>query len=168
MTVIVIVISQNWNFFKNIGFLKAFNERISEWACFYPFKPQPHKMVKHSQIIRRLLPTNCLSVIDHFVGLALKELHLVKRFQRYLNFVAQKKEKFSRQDLEETYIYRMAPKRVFLMGFWRVFFDRFFCSFLGLNHNVARNFPHVENNTTYFMQNFKQLNMKKFFNRKTI
>ena len=74
-------------------------------------------MVKHSQIIRRLLPTNCLSVIDHFVGLALKELHLVKRFQRYLNFVAQKKEKFSRQDFEETYIYRMAPKRVFLMGF---------------------------------------------------
>ena len=30
--------------------------------------------VKHTQTIRRLLPTNCLSVFDHFVGLALKRL----------------------------------------------------------------------------------------------
>ena len=31
-------------------------------------------MVKHFQTIRRLLLTNCLSVSDHFVGLALKGL----------------------------------------------------------------------------------------------
>ena len=31
-------------------------------------------MVKHIQTIRRLLPKNCLSVFDHFVGLALKGL----------------------------------------------------------------------------------------------
>ena len=31
-------------------------------------------MVKHTQTIRRLLPTNCLSVFDHFVALALKGL----------------------------------------------------------------------------------------------
>ena len=31
-------------------------------------------MVKRTQISRGLLPTNCLSVIDHFVGLALKRL----------------------------------------------------------------------------------------------
>ena len=31
-------------------------------------------MVKHNQTIRRLLPTNCLSVFDHFVGLALEGL----------------------------------------------------------------------------------------------
>ena len=31
-------------------------------------------MVKHTQTIRRLLPTNCLSVFDHFVGLAFKLL----------------------------------------------------------------------------------------------
>ena len=31
-------------------------------------------MVKHTQTIRRLLPTNSLSVFDHFVRLALKEL----------------------------------------------------------------------------------------------
>ena len=35
------------------------------------YKRQPHKMVKNTQPIRRLLPTNCLSVSDHFVGLAL-------------------------------------------------------------------------------------------------
>ena len=32
-------------------------------------------MVKHTQTICRLLPTNCLSVFDHFVGLALKGLN---------------------------------------------------------------------------------------------
>ena len=26
-----------------------------------------HKMVRHTQTIRRLFPTNCLSVFDHFV-----------------------------------------------------------------------------------------------------
>ena len=40
------------------------------------FKRQPHKMVKHTQTIRRLLPSNCLSVFDYFLGLALKGLIL--------------------------------------------------------------------------------------------
>ena len=40
----------------------------------YPFKCQPHKMVKHTQAVRQLFPTNCLSVFDHFLGLALKGL----------------------------------------------------------------------------------------------
>ena len=31
-------------------------------------------MIKHTQIIRRLLPTNCFIVFDHFVGLPLKRL----------------------------------------------------------------------------------------------
>ena len=31
-------------------------------------------MVKHAQTIRRLLATNCLSVFDHFEGLAIKGL----------------------------------------------------------------------------------------------
>ena len=33
---------------------------------------QTHKMVKHTPTIRGLLPTNCLSEYDHFVGLQLK------------------------------------------------------------------------------------------------
>ena len=37
---------------------------------------QPHKMVKHTQAIRRLFSTNCLSVFDHFVRLALNWLRL--------------------------------------------------------------------------------------------
>ena len=31
-------------------------------------------MIKGTQTIRRLLPTNCLSMFDHFVGLLLKGL----------------------------------------------------------------------------------------------
>ena len=31
-------------------------------------------MAKHTQTIRWLLPTNCLSVFDHFVGFAVKGL----------------------------------------------------------------------------------------------
>ena len=46
---------------------------------FCPFQRQPNKMVKHTQTICRLLPTNCLSVFDHFVGLALKELSYLRR-----------------------------------------------------------------------------------------
>ena len=38
------------------------------------FKRQPHKMVKHTQTIRRQQPTNCLSVFNHFVALVLKGL----------------------------------------------------------------------------------------------
>ena len=34
-------------------------------------------MVRHTQTIRRLLPTNCSSVFDHFVGVALKGLQKV-------------------------------------------------------------------------------------------
>ena len=40
----------------------------------YPFKRQPYEMVKHTQTIRWLVLTNCLSVFDHFVGLTLKGL----------------------------------------------------------------------------------------------
>ena len=36
-------------------------------------------MVKHTQAIRRVLPTNCLSVFDHFVELALKGLRSGKK-----------------------------------------------------------------------------------------
>ena len=43
-------------------------------VLFWSFKRQPHKMVKHTQTIRRILPMKCLSVFNHFVGLALKEL----------------------------------------------------------------------------------------------
>ena len=44
---------------------------VTKW--FNLFKCQPHKLVKHTRTIW-LLPTNCLSVFDHFVGLALTGL----------------------------------------------------------------------------------------------
>ena len=34
-------------------------------------------MFKHTQTIRRLLPMNCLSVFDHFVGLGIKRLNTI-------------------------------------------------------------------------------------------
>ena len=34
-------------------------------------------MVEHTKTIRRQLPTKCLSVFNHFVGLALKGLNLI-------------------------------------------------------------------------------------------
>ena len=57
-----------------------FNMQDSECASvmtimtIYPFKRQPHKMVKHTQTSCRQKPTNCFSMFDHFVGLALKGL----------------------------------------------------------------------------------------------
>ena len=47
------------------------SETVSCWS----FKFQLYKMVKHTHIISRLLPSNYLSVLHHFVGLALKGLN---------------------------------------------------------------------------------------------
>ena len=41
-------------------------------------------MVKHTQTIRRLLPTNRLSVFDLFVVLAIKGLNIVSKIQSAL------------------------------------------------------------------------------------
>ena len=49
----------------------------NENKAFNLLNANPQKMVKHTQTIRRLLPTNSLSVFDHFVGLALKVAHVV-------------------------------------------------------------------------------------------
>ena len=55
-----------YNFFPTFFILKR------NKALVKPFKRQSHKMVKHTQKIH--LPTNCLSVFDHFVGSAVKGL----------------------------------------------------------------------------------------------
>ena len=36
-------------------------------------------MLKYTQTIRWLLPTNCLSVLEHFVGSALKGLKIITK-----------------------------------------------------------------------------------------
>ena len=43
---------------------------------FYLFMRHLHNMVQHTQTTSRQQPTNCLSVLDHFVGLALQGLKL--------------------------------------------------------------------------------------------
>ena len=55
-----------------------FKENIIAWCIQQPMLTLKHqlcKMVKYIQKIRQLLPTNCLSVFDHFVELLLKELN---------------------------------------------------------------------------------------------
>ena len=49
--------------------------QIQRKKTFQTFKRQPNKMVKQIQTIRRQKPTNCLSLFDRFVGLALKGLN---------------------------------------------------------------------------------------------
>ena len=44
---------------------------------YWPFKRQPHKIVEHAHTIRQILPTNCLSVFDHFVGWALNGIRVI-------------------------------------------------------------------------------------------
>ena len=44
--------------------------RLSQ-AVSQPFKRQPEKMVEQTQTICQQKPANCLSMFDHFVGLAL-------------------------------------------------------------------------------------------------
>ena len=41
-----------------------------EYNNVNPSSTHSHKMVKHTQTIRQQQPTNCLSMFDHFVGLA--------------------------------------------------------------------------------------------------
>ena len=55
---------------------------------FYTINPlslNVTKMVKHTRTIHRLLPTNCLSVFDHFVDLALKGLSLYQAGPAHLD-----------------------------------------------------------------------------------
>ena len=54
----------------------AYQLKLQIYYPYQPCKRQPHKMVKYAETIYRLLPTNCLNVLDHFVGLTLKGLRL--------------------------------------------------------------------------------------------
>ena len=62
---------------------------------------QPHKMVKHTQTIRRQKPTNCLSVFDHFVGLALTGLKTISHTNKKMVYHI---ELFSNSHLPQKYL----------------------------------------------------------------
>ena len=52
-------------------------------------------MVKHTQTFGRLLPTNCMGVFDHFVGLAVEGLTLgliilVEKWSLLSNYTSQR------------------------------------------------------------------------------
>ena len=60
---------------NQLTFIPWFSDRIIKSRKYVkPYKCQPRRMVKHTQTIRRLLVTNCLSMFDQFVGLTLKGL----------------------------------------------------------------------------------------------
>ena len=67
--------------FINSKLQKTIKSGVTCLPYSYPFKRQSNKMVKHTERIRRLLPTNCLGVFDHFVGLVLKGLKIATNFQ---------------------------------------------------------------------------------------
>ena len=58
-----------WNRCFPVNFVKFFKNNF-----FTEYLRQPHKMVKHTQTIRPLLPRNSLSVFDHFLVMALNWL----------------------------------------------------------------------------------------------
>ena len=62
-------------------------------------------MVKHTQTIRWLLPTNCLSVFDHFVELALKGL------KNYSDFHFTPSDFFTLQDLNNADIFDIHSRK---------------------------------------------------------
>ena len=86
-----LLLQEGWKnasiYLKNSQVIFIFTKEIYHKCLtgFQPFKRQPHKMVKHTHRqntsakhigkTHRQKPTNCLSVFDHFVGLALKSLN---------------------------------------------------------------------------------------------
>ena len=70
--------------FTSTGVLRTLSSIYDKALCenSEPFKRQSHKMVKQTQTFCRLLPSNCLSVFDHFVGLVLKELMTFNYFRK--------------------------------------------------------------------------------------
>ena len=81
-------------------------------VLFNPLSVNPHKMVEHTQTIRWLLPTNCLSVFDHFVRLAL--IVLKKFIQNCLQNSKEKPEAC-------TFI----KKEMFFCGFCKIYKNSF-------------------------------------------
>ena len=69
----------NFRKYKKLDFEKNLI-LVSLW-WHEPLKHQPHKMVRHTQTIRRLLVANCLSFFDHLVGLTLKRLIIIRFVQ---------------------------------------------------------------------------------------
>ena len=66
---------------KSFCSIKVFPCLVSFSFLFWSLntvRANPHKIVKHTQAICRLLPTNCFTVFDHFVGLTFKGLTVIR------------------------------------------------------------------------------------------
>ena len=63
---------------RNVSFLEIFAYVLNE-VIPYKFNPLKANIIKWSDTLKKFvgkLPTNCLSVFDHFVGLVLKVLRV--------------------------------------------------------------------------------------------
>ena len=65
---------------------------LNENVFFERFKLQPHKMVKRTQTIRRLLPTNCLSVFNDFCGVGIERVKVLIDSHHFSTFVSPTRE----------------------------------------------------------------------------
>ena len=59
---------------------KLFLKKKSIFKLFHPFSANPTKWSNTLKQFVGNLPTNCLNVFDHFVGLALKELKVLNNY----------------------------------------------------------------------------------------
>ena len=78
-------------FFSHICLRHIHANRRNNWnfavKMLNPLNANPPKMVKHTQTILRLLPTNCLSVLDHFVRLATRRFKIMLRLSDFCNSI---------------------------------------------------------------------------------
>ena len=98
--------------------------KMSQWVVkSLPFKRQPHKMVKHTQTIRRLLLMNSLSVFGHSVGLALKGLNLSTysdQFKIWYCYLTDSKSQFSLLNIKRNFL-EIYKKYIYFWKFWKMF-----------------------------------------------
>ena len=73
-------------------------------------------MVKIAQTICLQKPTNCLSVFDHFVGLALKKLRKWRNQKLIVNYI------FDKTDIQKTDVY-ISLWNIFKIQFRWIYLD---------------------------------------------
>ena len=98
-------------------------------------KLQPHKMVNHIQTIRRLLAMNCLSVFDHFIGLAFKGLNTLPGFSA--TGILQKYNFFIRTSKNLMRLIFLLFVKIFIPKFFFYFIFIFCETFVHLNTQLA-------------------------------
>ena len=99
---------------------------------FETLKHQPHKIVKHTQT----LPTNCLSVFAHFVGLALKGLNCISCQSKILLWMYSTQQFYKKDLMLSGYSTRLLCKKLELKVYY--FLPLFFIVIINCNVTSTR------------------------------